>query len=125
MAGAWDWVVANTWDRLYYNALGGVVGPTQNQLATEDRDLAIARASGVGVGGKTVVASPEIVKQRQAEATSQVDWVLKQAGAHPSQFDVGGVGLDTLWPKLVAAASIGLGVYFVTQVVKAFVSRRS
>lgn len=128
--GLWDTIKANTWDVAVYN-LAGYVGPSQLKIQQEQIAADIARASGVGVGGKTVQASPEVVRARQAAAQREVDQHLKSQDAHPSQVSLrlpGGLKVDSLEKLrsvLVLVAALGVGAFFLVEFAKAYVSRRS
>jgi hypothetical protein len=110
-------------------ALRGEVGPTELGVLNAERDKAIERASGVGVGGKTVVASKEVVTQRKVAAKREVEGYLKSIDAYPSDL-LKGIADPLQWLRsnwksaAILTLSIGLGAYFLVEIGKAYVSRR-
>lgn len=103
--------------------------PLEVEWAKQEERKAIARASGVGVGGKTVVASAAEVKRRQVQAEKEIDAALRSTGQHPD--DVTKPLLDLindpgkLRSTVILVAAVGIGVYMLTEIAKSFVSRRS
>lgn len=90
-----------------------------NERIAED----IARASGVGVGGQTVVAPPEVVAARIKAAFAEVANHLRSEGLHPEQatFELTGPKIRS---TIILVAALGIGAYFAVEVLKAYVSRR-
>jgi len=97
----------------------GTVNPWKLEDLNQARDADIARASGVGVGGKTVQASGEVVAQRQVAAKQEVENHLKAQGQHPDQ-----AGFEKLRSGIILVLAVGLGAYFLFEVGKAYLSRR-
>ena len=111
--GAWQEILA---DKPILNKWG-------QALIDEQREEDIERASGVGVGGKTVVASKPVVAQRVVAAKAEVDSYLLSQGQHWTQAEYAGVA-DKLRSALVLVAALGLGAYLLVEIGKAYVSRR-
>jgi hypothetical protein len=126
-AGYWlaDKTLGTAWE-----AFSGTVNPAKLELINRQLDRDIARASGLGVEGKTVASSAAVVAQKQAAAKAEVAGYLRSQGQHPDQAGLllpGGINLDSA-NKVVSAviliAAVGLGAYFLLEVGKAYLSRR-
>jgi hypothetical protein len=107
----------------WWDVLTKTVNPWKLEDLHAEQTADIARASGVGVGGKTVQASGEVVAQRQAAATAEVDAHLKAQGQHPDQADWD-AGLAKLRSGIILVLAVGLGAYFLFELGKAYLSRR-
>lgn len=107
----------------------GTLNPAKLELVQREAERGIALASGVGVGGKTIVASQPVVAQRQAAAKQEIESYLLSQNQHPAQagIRVFGVNLDSvekLQAAVVLVLALGLGAYFVFEVGRAYLSRR-
>lgn len=119
-----DWVADKTYGA-WFDYLSDK--PTLNEfgqnLLDAQRKRDVERASGVGVGGQTIVASKEVVAERVASAKKEVNSYLLSQGQHWTQATFEGAG-DKLLSTVILIAAVALGVYFVAQIGKAYVSRR-
>lgn len=107
----------------------GTVSPTKLEIVKRQSYSETAQASGVGVGGKTVVTSKGEVKRRQEATTQAMDSYLRSQGTHPDQAElrIAGVNIDS-WDKVrslvIGIVAVGIGAYFLVEIGKAYVSRR-
>jgi len=106
-----------------WEAATGTVNPWKLDAINRERAAAIARASGVGVGGKTVQPSSEVVTQRQAAAKQEAENYLRSRGEHPEQVDWG-LGIAKLRSGIILVLAVAVGVFFVLEFGKAYLSRR-
>jgi len=98
----------------------GLVNPWRLASIAEQQAKDIARASGVGVGGSTVVAPSEVVQKRIADSVAEIEGHLRAQGQHPDQLDVKS--------SLLKFAGLAIGgaifVWLLKEVLVALVSRR-
>jgi hypothetical protein len=107
----------------WWDVLTKTVNPWKLEDLKSDLDSSLALASGVGVGGKTVQASAEVVAQRQEAAKAEVESHLKAQGQHPDQADWD-AGLAKLRSGIILVLAVGLGAYLLVELGKAYLSRR-
>ena len=119
---AYNWVMDKTIGG-WWDVLTNTVNPWKLADIQAAQKADIARASGVGVGGKTVQASAEVVAQRQAASQKEIDNHLKAQGQHPEQADWD-AGLAKLRSGIILVLAMGLGAYLVIELGKAYLSRR-
>jgi len=118
----YNWVMDKTVGA-WWDVLTKTVNPWKLDDIKTDLQRSIGQASGVGVGGKTVQASAEVVAQRQDAAKQEVENHLTAQGQHPDQADWD-AGFEKLRSGIILVLVVGLGAYFLFEVGKAYLSRR-
>jgi hypothetical protein len=104
-----------------WEAGSGTVNPWKLADINSAQDTDIARAS--NVTGKPVVTSAEVVTRKQEASKQEIENHLRSQGAHPDQADWG-LSLEKARSGIILVLAVGLGVYFLFEFGKAYLSRR-
>lgn len=112
---AWNWVMDKT-AGAYWDLLSDTVNPWKLDDIKKAQGIDIARAKGPG-------ASPAEVQAAIRQSVAEIESHLKAQGQHPDQanWDVGKEKI-LKWAALAVGGAVF--VYVLTEVLKAFVSRR-